>query len=165
MASRKASKLKPKVEKQCSICKTIFFTAYLHQKTCSAECRKESHKVYNQIDYKENREIRLRNSKIHNKNRRILNPDIEKNARYKYVYGISLVDFRLMVKLQNNKCFICSFEFSSTSHRTKPHLDHDHSSGLIRKVLCDDCNNLLGRANDDPKILKSAIKYLEKYSR
>jgi len=42
--------------------------------------------------------------------------------------------------------------------------DHDHITGKGREWICDSCNTGLGRFRDDIKLLKRAIKYLEKYS-
>ena len=39
--------------------------------------------------------------------------------------------------------------------------DHDHKTGKIRGVVCDSCNTGMGRFNDDPGIISSAIKWLE----
>ena len=41
-------------------------------------------------------------------------------------------------------------------------LDHNHSTGEFRGWLCNDCNNALGKFNDDIDFLKKAIKYLKK---
>jgi hypothetical protein len=165
MTGRKPNQLKPKVKKKCVVCKKMFYSAYGHQKRCSLKCRKKYHQEYDKKHYKLNREKRLSRSKLNNRVRRVSNPDSEKNSRYKYVYGITLSDFRDMINVQNNCCYICNKEFSSNSHYTKPHLDHDHISGSIRKVLCGHCNGMLGRANDEVLILKKAIKYLKKYSK
>jgi hypothetical protein len=40
-------------------------------------------------------------------------------------------------------------------------VDHCHSSGKVRGVLCNPCNNVLGTAKDNIDILKAAITYLE----
>lgn len=40
-------------------------------------------------------------------------------------------------------------------------LDHDHATGQFRGWLCDDCNNALGRARDNPAVLRALADYLE----
>lgn len=43
-------------------------------------------------------------------------------------------------------------------------IDHDHSSGQYRGVLCDLCNKALGQARDNPEILRDLASYLENFS-
>ena len=40
------------------------------------------------------------------------------------------------------------------------HIDHCHTSDKVGKLLCSDCNIMLGRAKDNPQVLIEAIKYL-----
>ena len=42
-------------------------------------------------------------------------------------------------------------------------IDHNHETGEAREWICDSCNTGLGRFKDDPKILKTAIDYLNKH--
>jgi hypothetical protein len=42
-------------------------------------------------------------------------------------------------------------------------VDHCHTSGKTRGILCGKCNLMLGKAEDNIGYLKSAIKYLEKH--
>ena len=39
-------------------------------------------------------------------------------------------------------------------------VDHCHTTGQVRGLLCDTCNKGLGLFKDNPKLLKSAIEYL-----
>lgn len=71
----------------------------------------------------------------------------------KFKYGISLVEFKEMAKIQENKCKICGEE-------KLLNVDHCHTTGKIRGLLCTNCNLGLGNFKDNPELLTKAIKYL-----
>ena len=70
----------------------------------------------------------------------------------------TIEQFSNLLETQNNKCNICAVEM------IQPCIDHDHSSGKVRSLLCRKCNILLGMCNDNISILENAIKYLNFYS-
>jgi len=72
-------------------------------------------------------------------------------------YGILDEDYQQLLNAQNGKCAICKATFERT-----PHIDHSHTTGKVRGLLCLKCNALLGCANDSQKILENAIQYLMK---
>jgi hypothetical protein len=70
-------------------------------------------------------------------------------------YGITGADFEAMVQAQGGTCAVCD---------GKPeHVDHDHATGEVRGVLCFNCNQALGNARDDLKVLKGLAAYLRSY--
>jgi hypothetical protein len=40
-------------------------------------------------------------------------------------------------------------------------VDHCHKTGIVRGLLCVQCNLAIGQFNDNPEIVKIAAKYLE----
>lgn len=46
-------------------------------------------------------------------------------------------------------------------HKMKLVVDHCHSSGVVRGLLCHNCNRALGLLKDSTRNLESAIRYLE----
>ena len=87
------------------------------------------------------------------------NPDKVLNKRYKERYGITLEEYRKMLFDQKYKCFICGID-EKESRNQQLCVDHCHTTGKVRKLLCHNCNCGLGHFKDDPKILKNALKYL-----
>lgn len=74
-------------------------------------------------------------------------------------YGITIEEYDTMLYNQEGVCAICGTE----ECRVKPSfsVDHDHRTGEIRGLLCNDCNTALGGFKDDARLLRKAIKYLE----
>lgn len=85
---------------------------------------------------------------------------ITRRCLVRRLYGISVEDFDRMVVEQSGLCLICH----RNPYPKKLHVDHDHSSGKVRGLLCGHCNSLLGMAKDNTSILASAIAYLEAYA-
>lgn len=83
----------------------------------------------------------------------------------KYLYGISNEEFEQMWSQQSGKCDMCKAEMTKEygHKRNTCHIDHCHSTGKVRGLLCLQCNSLLGMARDNKSILLNAINYLEKY--
>jgi len=86
--------------------------------------------------------------------------DKQKNRALKSSFNISLEDYKQMLHEQNYKCAICNTETSSG--KGSFHVDHCHTTGKIRGLLCHYCNVGLGNFKDNSEILKKAIKYLKK---
>lgn len=75
-------------------------------------------------------------------------------------YGITKDEYFRMVELQDNKCKICGLSGELNKHGHL-YVDHCHTQGVIRGLLCKECNILLGNCRDNTWILENAIKYLE----
>jgi hypothetical protein len=77
-------------------------------------------------------------------------------------FNISLSDYIDKLKNQGGLCKICNQE---CSHGKALSLDHDHDTGQIRDLLCASCNLALGGFKDNPEMLRSALKYLERWGK
>ena len=64
-----------------------------------------------------------------------------------------------MVMTQDGRCAICERLPEDEVLR----VDHDHSTGKIRGLLCRHCNLALGNMKGDISLLRKAIAYLEKH--
>ena len=63
-----------------------------------------------------------------------------------------------MLCQQNNCCKIC---VKSTEIVGTLHVDHCHSTGKVRGLLCNNCNNGIGKLADSILLLQKAINYLQ----
>ena len=94
-----------------------------------------------------------------------------RKASYRYTlktaYGLSEEDFTNMLSEQDGKCAICAGQLANTFTGAKglrPNVDHCHTSGNVRDILCQTCNTGLGSFKDSVDLLRKAIKYLGKHN-
>lgn len=85
---------------------------------------------------------------------RLKNKKKLRNKNLLYYFGITLDQFNHILKQQNNKCAICSKENPTD-------LDHNHSTGKIRGILCRHCNTALGLFKENVQTIENAIGYLK----
>lgn len=84
------------------------------------------------------------------------------NRRIRSSYNLTLDEITSMHKAQDKKCKICGTAYDEVSKHGGLYIDHCHSSGKVRGLLCAKCNQLLGACGDSVVILQSAIDYLQK---
>lgn len=77
-------------------------------------------------------------------------------------YNMSLQDYIDMYETQDGKCAICN-RHHELFDKAKDQLvvDHDHDTGKVRKLLCNNCNTGLGMFKESTNLLKLASEYLE----
>lgn len=83
-----------------------------------------------------------------------------KNYRLLKHYGLTLEQYNAMLSSQNNMCFICQVP----SPRPLA-VDHNHITGKVRGLLCDNCNRALGLLKvDNNDTIADRIKEYLKHS-
>ena len=75
-------------------------------------------------------------------------PSPEQRARSKY--------YDTLFKKQGGVCYICG----NPPGKKKLAVDHNHVTGKIRGLLCNNCNRGLGLFKDNGKLLARALIYL-----
>ena len=78
-------------------------------------------------------------------------------------YGLTLDDYNQMLEEQNGVCKICHGTCTHSQRRVAGTLsvDHCHTTGKVRGLLCNKCNTALGFLNDDLQTVKRMVDYLE----
>lgn len=79
---------------------------------------------------------------------------------------ITLNYYQELIAKQNNKCAICDQEETRMHNGklTRLCIDHCHSSGKVRGLLCHACNTAIGKFKDDISLLNNAILYLNSHN-
>lgn len=98
--------------------------------------------------------------KKHNKTFKTKNPLYFIDKHLRNTYGITLDEYNALLTVQNNKCAGCGTD-SEKAQRNKLYVDHCHSTGKIRGLLCQQCNTALGMVKDNINTLSSLISYLK----
>ncbi len=91
--------------------------------------------------------------------------DYRRRYHLAHKYGLEIEDVSAMVKAQDGLCGICSgnLDFSKNAHqRQRANIDHCHTTGKIRGLLCNHCNVKLGTV-ESPGFLVKALEYLKKH--
>jgi hypothetical protein len=85
-----------------------------------------------------------------------------RESHLKRNFDIGTHEFNEMVAMQGNRCAICKQpETQMRDGKIKAlAVDHDHETGWLRGLLCSACNTAIGKFNDDPRLMVSAINYI-----
>lgn len=78
-------------------------------------------------------------------------------------FGITIDQFNAMLLAQNGVCKICGRPETVTwqGEARQLSVDRCHKTGRIRGLLCTNCNNGLGRFEDNPVWLRKAAEHVE----
>jgi hypothetical protein len=111
--------------------------------------------AYNREHSRKNPQILLKSKNQYHSNKRKY-----RDWELKRIFGITIEDYERMLSEQKGVCAICG-GIENKSHRSLS-VDHCHSTGTIRGLLCSNCNLGLGNFQDNVLFLEFAIKYLTK---
>lgn len=81
-----------------------------------------------------------------------------KDNYLKRQYGISQVQYQLMLMDQSSCCAICNTHQNELKRALA--VDHCHKTNKVRGLLCDRCNRSLGLLKDSREILLKAADYV-----
>lgn len=81
-----------------------------------------------------------------------------RNNHLKANYGIDEMEYRRLYAAQNGVCAICK---QPESMEGRPLcVDHSHTTGDVRGLLCSNCNRGIGLLKDSPELVRNAFYYL-----
>jgi hypothetical protein len=95
----------------------------------------------------------LRRNREERKDERAL---IDRAGHLRRKYGLTLDDLNFLHVVQAYRCAICGVLSEAL------HVDHDHESGMVRGLLCGNCNKAIGLFHEDPERFHAAERYLRR---
>lgn len=82
-----------------------------------------------------------------------------RDGQLQRIFGITLDSYNSILAEQDGRCAICGGPPDGKALA----VDHDHSTGYIRGLLCRGCNTGLGCFRDSAEFLTLASRYLERH--
>ena len=116
-----------------------------------ARARQRKHRLANIEQYREY------NARWHRDNR-ANHPEKVRAMHLKSAYGITLLDYERLLLEQGGHCKVCLRTPDQEKHGVL-HVDHNHSTGAVRGLLCHNHNTALGLAHDSPEELQALAAY------
>jgi hypothetical protein len=84
------------------------------------------------------------------------------NSRLLKRYGITSEEYMQLLENQNYSCAICgNTPENGRSNTYKLSVDHCHTTGTVRGLLCQKCNTGIGLLGDTKEGILKALKYLD----
>ena len=124
---------------------------------------KEKNAEYQKQYYKKYREENLEKLNAYNKQWREENKEQDKlvmeTARLKRKYNLSRDEYEALLESQNNCCKICGTHGTENT-QGKLYVDHCHTTGKVRGLLCMKCNTALGLLDDNKDRITKLLDYL-----
>lgn len=136
--------------RECLHCGTSFEPYRSNSKYCSKKC--------GMVYWRSENAEKLREqafNKYHDNNEAI------RAKRFEAKYGITVEQRDAMYADQEGKCLVCE-QHMTWDHRkgNTVHVDHCHTSGEVKGLLCSKCNTAAGLLGENPKIAASLVQYL-----
>jgi len=85
------------------------------------------------------------------------NSERQKSLKLSKMYGITIDDYLRILAKQNGVCAVCG----KTGGQKCLSVDHNHNTGKVRGLLCQRCNLVLGRMEDNPALIVKLAKYVK----
>lgn len=94
-------------------------------------------------------------------------PNFYKKKDLVRLYGVTFEWYKATLLKQKNVCAICAKPAEqNTTRRGKVmnlSVDHCHRTGVVRGLLCNNCNRAIGMLDHNRETLKAAQSYLAMY--
>lgn len=119
---------------------------------------KECYRKANRLWHAKNRERNSENSRKWREKNPERYREISLRSCIKRLYGMTVEKYNSLLESQGGVCAICK---DTCSSGRRLGVDHNHDTGEVRGLLCNNCNRTLGLLKDNPDIFLRAADYLQ----
>lgn len=106
------------------------------------------------------REKLLNEKRVYHK----LYPEVKRAGHLKHKYNMTLEEYNSKLNSQNGCCAICGANNPQNNQHKHLYVDHNHTTGKVRGLLCHPCNTTIGASLEDLERLSKAIEYLKAHN-
>ena len=134
--------------------KDIFPSAIAKCDWLCRDCTKKVKRPYRQKYYLEHKERCLKNSRAWasvNKDRLV---KANRKSHLKCKYNLTVEAYNKLLVDHNHECKICKSTWQLS-------VDHCHTTGKVRGILCRKCNSALGLLKENRQAIKNLLNYIE----
>lgn len=89
-------------------------------------------------------------------------PEERLREHLKRHYRLTIDDYNAMLVAQDNACALCKRE--PTGKQGRLSVDHNHTTGAVRQLLCRYCNHLVSIAEEKADLLAEAFAYIARHA-
>lgn len=137
---------------------------WLYKRGCCDDCERQRARDWHKNNREKSREIAKRYKSNNPDKVAAYNASAAKAAsQRKYDlrtrFGITPEQYDEMLEAVGGQCPVCGHRPTDDEHRLA--VDHNHTTGEIRGLLCKPCNLALGNLGDDPNRIRALARYIE----
>lgn len=122
----------------------------------------ENAKIASKKYYNKNQELKIQETQKWRKKNAHNMKSIKRKWHLKGLYNLTIEEYDILLEKQNNACFGCKKHYSEFAKALS--VDHNHDTGKVRGLLCNNCNRGLGLLKDSEFVLQNLLEYLQNQS-
>jgi hypothetical protein len=151
--------------RSCEHCKKDFVVTTPSKKFCNKECYKAGAKIKSFKVLKCNCGVEFIQTITL---RKYCSKECNNWADKFYLHGVTKEQYYSMLEKQGGVCAICGADKSRVKDKSKNGktlmfaIDHCHTTGKIRGLLCSKCNMAIGQLGDTADSVNRAVEYLRR---
>lgn len=122
------------------------------------EVRRAYQRAWERRHYAQNADTIRAKKKVWRDNNRDKQYQYDRKCKLMREYGLTVEKYDALDEAQNHVCKICRGVNPDGSRLA---VDHDHTNGQVRGLLCINCNKGLGHFKDNAELLQEAARYIQ----